>query len=529
MYFNSLKEMMTPKKAIWIKKINKFHKWPGIIIAFFALLFAVSGIILNHRNLISAVDIQRKWMPPGYQYSNWNLASVRSSLPVGTDSILIYGNIGAWIADGKFTHFRDFNSGFPVGIDKRKIYSILKFKNRLVAGTHFGLYTTGVGQCDWSKMWMPEGEERISDLALKGDTLLILTRDHLYGSTNLSSIFKMDLPEPVGYQRKAGLFLTLWELHSGELFGLIGKLFVDLLGFILIFLSLTGLLHFFFPKWIGYLKRNGRTYTKTVAVKKWNLKWHNLIGYLFALFLFVNTMAGMFLRPPLLIPIASSQVSILPYSHLDTHNPWHDKLRRISWDSDLGVFLIYTSDGFFAGEQTLKASLVPLEHQPTVSVMGCNVLERTEGNQYLVGSFSGLFLWNPATGNVVDYFTGQPVERPHGMGRPVGNNMVAGFVKGLNGEDYWFDYNLGAQPVSGHGKMSDMPAVILQNTPISLWNAALEVHTGRIFEHLVGPFYLLYVPLIGLTILVVLVSGFLVWWMAYRKKGAVRKHTMDEV
>ncbi|MCX6903455.1 MAG: PepSY-associated TM helix domain-containing protein, partial [Verrucomicrobia bacterium] len=136
-----------------------------------------------------------------------------------------------------------------------------------------------------------------------------------------------------GYDHKAGLFLTLWELHSGELFGLVGMLFVDILGIVLIFLSLTGLLHFLFPKWMSRLKKQGRSYASPLSYKKWNLKWHNRIGYIFVVFLLVNTTAGMFLRPPLLIPIASSQIGILPHTHMDTNNPWHDKLRRIIWNS----------------------------------------------------------------------------------------------------------------------------------------------------------------------------------------------------
>ncbi len=88
---------MSQKISSLIRKLKRYHKWPGIVISVFALFFALSGIILNHRNLISSVDISRKLMPPGYQYNNWNLAAVKSSLPVGRDSMLIYGNIGAWL------------------------------------------------------------------------------------------------------------------------------------------------------------------------------------------------------------------------------------------------------------------------------------------------------------------------------------------------------------------------------------------------------------------------------------------------
>jgi hypothetical protein len=203
---------------------------------------------------------------------------------------------------------------------------------------------------------------------------------------------------------------------------------------------------------------------------------------------------------------------------LDTDNPWHDKLRRIIWDEENQRYLIYTSDGFFFASQKLNEAPVPAPNQPPVSIMGCNILEVQSTECYLVGSFSGLFVWYPVSGTVLDYLTGKEAEPPHGMGRPVGQNMVAGFLSNCNGRNYWVDYNHGIIPADGGITFPEMPEAVLKSTPISLWNAALEVHTGRIFEHLVGPFYLLYIPLMGLTILIVLISGILIWWMSYRKR-----------
>ena len=504
--------------AALVRKLKKYHKWPGILVALFALLFALSGILLNHRNLISNVDISRQWMPPGYQYKNWNLSGVRSSLTIGDDSLLIYGNIGVWKTTSGLTSFSDWNNGFPEGIDKRKIYSIVKYGNRLVAGTHIGLFVNTLKPNKWVPVPLSDGKERISDLAVKGDSLLILTRDLLYCTTDLLHIGQIKLPAPEGYDHKAGLFITLWELHSGELFGFAGMLFVDILGIALIFLSLTGLLHFLFPKWIKRLKKQGRSTARPVTIKKWNLKWHNLIGYIFGLFLVVNTTAGMFLRPPLLIPIAASQVGIIPYTHLDTDNPWRDKLRRIIWNPGMKRYILYTSDGFFYADQKFKDTLIPVPNQPPVSIMGCNTFELVDPENYLVGSFSGLFIWDPASGVVKDYFTGRQAESPHGIGRPVGQNMVAGYLSNCSGRNYWIDYNQGIIATDGGASFPEMPETVLKQTPISLWNAALEVHTGRIFEHLIGPFYLLYVPLMGLSILIVLISGILIWWMSYRKR-----------
>lgn len=509
---------MSPKVATWIRSVRKYHKWPGIVISLFAILFAFSGIILNHRNLVTSVDFSRKYMPGNYAYRNWNLSALRSGLNLGNDSVLVYGNIGIWLTDDQLSGFRDFNQGFPDGIDARKIYSVVSFKNRLVAGTHFGLFSRLTSGNRWIPIGLEEGEERISDLTVKGDSLLILTRNHLWYSTDLVHLNAITLPPPAGFDHRVSLFLTLWNLHSGELFGWAGQLFVDLLAVVLLFLSVSGLLHFIFPGLISRLKRRQKDYSRTLAAKKINLKWHNLAGYIFAVFLVVNTTAGMFLRPPLLIPISSSMVPVVPCSHLDNGNPWNDKLRRIAWNEAGKGFILYTSDGFYHADSSFRNRLVPLAIQPLVSIMGLNVMEPVDETTYLVGSFSGLYIWNPFAGTVVDYFTRMPAETPHGLARPVGQNMAAGFLHGMKIGTYWVDYNHGVVPLNGSPKFPEMTAEIIDKSPISLWNAALEVHTGRIFEKWTGPFYLLYVPLAGLSVLVVLISGFILWWLAYRKK-----------
>ena len=126
-----------------------------------------------------------------------------------------------------------------------------------------------------------------------------------------------------------------------------------------------------------------------------------------------------------------------------------------------------------------------------------------------------MFLWNTESGAVSDFFTRQPYAAPPGLARPIATNMVAGLVEGKESA-FWFDFNSGAIGLNGKD-FREMPTEILEKSPMSLWNVALEMHTGRIFEHLVGSLYLLYVPFAGICILLVLISGFFVWWMVYRK------------
>ena len=120
----------------WLKRFKKWHRWPGIILGFFFILWAISGIVMNHRQLFSGFDIDRKLLPEENRYVNWNNAAVKSAVRIGSDSLLLYGNIGIWLTDDTFSSFTNFNNGFKDGIDNRKISSMLVSGNGTVyAGT----------------------------------------------------------------------------------------------------------------------------------------------------------------------------------------------------------------------------------------------------------------------------------------------------------------------------------------------------------------------------------------------------------
>ena len=483
---------------------------------------------MNHRNLISGIDIPRSFLHEEYSYQNWNKAAVKSACQLGGDSILVYGNIGIWLTTDQFKTFQDWNAGFPKGIDNRKISKILKTPDgKLYAGTYFGLYQYSVQKLEWQKIQLPVAEERITDLIMKQDEVLVQTRSFLLKSDG-NSFHPIVLPAPEGYDRKASLFKTLWLLHSGELWGLAGQLMVDLFGLALLVISLTGLMHFIFPKWIKRRKASGsrdlqsrlnpqKNAASLITARNFNLRWHNRLGWIFIPFLVFVTITGMFLRPPLLIAIAGSMVSPIPGTVLNSSNPWYDKLRRVVYDEQQQLFLFSTNDGLFMINENFDGPMRQSMGQPPVSIMGCNVLEKTAHSAYLVGSFNGLFLWNPMTGQVINYLSGGPYEAPQQMGPPISKDMIDGWMIDNRGNEFYFDYNHGVLPIRHNASFGAMSEEIISKSPISLWNLSLEIHTGRIFEHLLGMFYILYVPIAGICILVVLISGFFIWWIGYRK------------
>lgn len=511
-------------KTSILKKLRKFHKWPGIVITLFVILFSISGILMNHRGIISSVDIDRKFLPSSYSYSNWNKAAVKSVFHLSPDSALIYGNVGVWLSTDNLNSFQDWNNGFPAGIDNRKISKIIKATDgNLFAGTYFGLYNYSLQKSEWQKIKMPFPEERITDMLLKNDKLIIQTRSFLISTSDGISFTKIDIPSPLKNDGKVSLFRTLWLLHSGELFGVSGKLMVDLFGIVLLIISLTGLLHLVFPGLLRKRRTEQLDNSKIIKVRNSNIKWHNRLGWIFIPFLIFISITGMFLRPPLLITIANSVVSPIPGTILNSMNPWYDKLRRVLYDKQQGIFLFSTSDGMFFTDSNFTEPMRKLVNEPPVSVMGCNVLEQKGETSYIVGSFSGLFLWNPLTGQMNDYLTGNAVNSSDSGGRPTSQNMVDGWFADKYGNEYYSDYNFGIVPVRHKNNVGKMSPEIIKKSPLSLWNLSLEVHTGRIFEPLLGIFYILYVPLAGISFLIVLISGFFIWWLAYRKNKNTKK------
>jgi hypothetical protein len=225
----------------------------------------------------------------------------------------------------------------------------------------------------------------------------------------------------------------------------------------------------------------------------------------------------MFLRPPLLIAIAQNRIAKVSYSVLDNPNPWYDQLRRILYDKEKSLIYLATSEGIYITDKAFSDPLRKAMPQPPASVMGYNVFERYSEGLILVGSFSGLYLWDPESGLIYDHISGMPVQIKPGPSMPLSENMVSGYSIDITGREYVMDYNRGVIPLRHTVDFPLMPPAI-RNTAMPLWNVALELHTGRLFKPFLGDFYILFIPLFGLTTFIILLSGIILWLKKYRKR-----------
>ena len=531
---------------------KKYHRWFGLILSVFMLVFCVSGIILNHRQLFADCDVSRSILPPAYHIQNFNNGVIKGSIRIdghadlasaggikaSDDSILAYGYGGIWLTDTKMKSWKDFNQGLPENVDGRNIRNMVQTKN----GEIWCAATMDVYRFDgkeWKMFPLADNEERITDITLTKDStsIIAMTRSAVYEisgkktdaaneKTNAANekrdaisektnVTRKIIGQPEGFIPEVTLFKTVWHLHSGAFFGLTGRLVVDAIAIVLIILSITGIILFILPYRIRRQKRlQAREKMQKLGKQMvFNAKWHNKLGYTTIILTLWLAITGMCLRPPLMIPLAMNKTT----EKVKDGNVWHDKLRAIRWDAAEGNWLVSTSEGFLRVDEHFqhKPILLNKEKAPKVSPMGVTVFESDGKGGWLVGSFSGMFRWYPEKNLIVDYFTGkQNIEKSM---IPISNHLVSGYSKDFfGGKEVTFDYSKGASL----DETTSTPE-LLSATPMSLWNVALELHVGRCYSPFLGPLSDLFVFISGLLITLVLLSGYII---LKRRKKKGQKH-----
>ena len=563
---------------------KKYHRWFGLVLSVFMLVFCVSGIILNHREAFSGCEVSRKWLPASYHIKNFNNGVVKGTVAFH-DSVLAYGCAGVFLTDSQLSTWQDFNMGLPESIDERNVRHLVKSKDgSLWCAALHDVYRYDENSRQWKKVKLPGNEERIMDVALGKDSMKVvaLTRSYVYTISILdscrlqgkSAMAKFHVgpatvvpPPSEDYKPKTTLFKVFWHLHSGEFFGLPGKLVVDAIALVLIVLSITGIILFSLP----YGIRRAKKLAAKVRMKRlgkqfaWNMKWHNKIGYVTIVLTLWIAITGMCLRPPLMVPLVMGK---LPQTVGEDGNVWQDKLRAIRWDAAQGDWLISTSDGFLRVDENFSQApkMLAADECPKLSPMGVTVWESDGKGGWIVGSFRGMYRWNLAESSsesdktslpyqksmlsqkdekhhvsngersqILDYFTNKPSEETSMI--PISDNLVCGYSEDFfGGKPLVFDFGKGVEDNKGQAvaiaEMRDsksanqdsMSDLITVTAPMSLWNVALELHVGRCYSPFLGPLSNLFVFLSGLLIALVLLSGYIISHRR-KKKAQARKRT----
>jgi hypothetical protein len=507
-------------------RVSRFtHRWLGLVGLLYFFGMAVSGVLLNHPELIAGADLPRTWIPGDYNYRDWNRNSLRGIVIGPAGEQYIYGEAGVWRLDPGSRAPEVASAGLDPSVyyrDTRSLVLVEAPKPFLLAGTRGGLFSRILGGNDsWQRVGLGRGEvrEAVVDLLRVEDRLFALTRSHLYAAPlDLPLEFVDATPARESKpDRGIPLFRLVFHLHSGEVWGLPGRLAVDLVGLTLGFLTVTG----------GYFwwRKRRRTLARGAGgrLARTGLSWHARLGiWLSPVVLFV-AVTGLFQRPPFLIAIVNAAYPPRYHPAAAETNPWHDLLRKVAYDPGRRGLVLSTADGFYEGPADLSRPFRRVVGGPPVSVMGATVFRQGLSGRYWVGSMSGLYVWDRRRGWVIDAFTGQP---PFFAARgPVGDHKVVGFAAG--DRIAIADYDRGLTGLDGRPVDFPMPEIIDRGGRISLWHALFEFHNGRLFGFLLGWWVWLVVPLGGFGLLAEVMTGVFDRWLPKFAKRRPRSARAD--
>jgi len=472
-----------------------------LIFAAYFLLMALTGILLNHPELIRGLALPVALLPDSHTLRNGARMAVRDTVSDG-DSLIIGGRAGVWYSPDRAEHFIPLMEGYPQDADDRDTLCLLHYRHQgrthLLAGTRNGLFHydfSGV----WENVALPQDDAAIVALIRRGNDLLLFTEQQCLISP-MGTHFEFR-PHPLLYAQAdlpSTVPLSRWllALHSGAVLGLPGRLFVDAAAAILVFLCLSGL----------WLCPTSRRFLPPVPGIKLPFWWRNhlQLGIRSVLFLLLITLSGVVIRPPFSALIKDCRIarSSMIFHPDDSRRP---RIDRVALSADHSEILIATRDGLFGGPADLNTPLRRRSVAAPISAMGVNVLYSLQDGRWIIGSFAGLYLWDEKQRCASALIT--PASR-----RP----LVTALITHERRPVAFVDYRDGPRPCR-LPDTDDTPQpihfpVALGELSVPLRHILFELHNGRILRQWLGIWYTALIPLGGGLLCLVLTSGVYDWW-----------------
>jgi hypothetical protein len=521
-------------------RITKFiHKWSSIIIALLLVYMSVSGILLNHPEVIAPVSVGSSLIPENYQIQNWNRSSITDLKYSKTDPSfsVIGGHKGIFISrDAGKIYSKIPQKGLPNSeyYNKTKTIYILENEkgiNDILAGTYGGLYHFDLSKERWSEIKLGDKRDKIVKIMDYKEQIAVFSSSGaaLVNPENLNEIQNVKLTKDED-ETKLTMIEFIFQLHSGELWGLPGKLIFDAAGIILLFLCISGLYIWLSPKTSKFrLRLSAKANKAKWSVYKLFYKYHLKLGIIAAAVLLLIGVTGFFMRPPGIVAIMSGEVPVSSIPFLEMENPWKHRIRNAMYDKVSDKVIIDAKDGFWisgdgiGGTYRLNRAPVP------IFAMGATVLEQDYNGDYLIGSFAGLYRVTPESGKSIDAITGKAPFNIS-MVRP-GSNLVTSYFKTPIGEEFITTHFKGLVPVNAPFGMNGRFRVTdgsMNETTMSLWNYLFELHNGRIFQAWIGDFYILVIPLMSLVFVISLLTGIFDWiYLKFKNRKPRQKAAPD--
>lgn len=487
------------------------HKYLGLFLAPFFLWMAVSGILLNHKDLLRSASLPMSFVGHEERYDNWSRGALRGAVfaPHDPQTGWFFGKEAVWATHDGGQTFERFDHGLPRAAALRDENSVVVAGGLLVLGGTGGLFATTSDDGHWTPLTLGEHLEDVVSVLALPERLVAVTKSGAYASPRSERVADLRF-EPLPLPRddptppKIDAVVFGFAVHSGEAWGWFGKLLMDLAGVLLILLSITGLLQWWFPWRYWCYKRYGGPRPKArPKVLSWSDRNHRKLGLVGSPLLLLTTLTGLLLTIPVVILLVGKSVEQRWAPGLRSDNPWHERIQGALYDETRGLVVI-SADGYWVAPVDFSAPFTRLPGGPDQNLMGTNVFAAEPDGDYLVGSFGGLFAWSPETARIRELGLGaQPAQR---FG-PVGGFMTSGWFRDPQGRDWAVDFRDGLTCLSEPSTDYRMPPEVVAQGRVPLWLFLHYLHNNRIWTMLPMPGRILFALFAALFAVGVVVSG----------------------
>lgn len=491
----------------------------------FLIWMSISGILMNHPELISGLSVPYKYLPEHYRADNWARSTLNSVQFSKFEYGLTYvgGFEGVWKSNDAGYTFESMNeNGLPEGRYYRRVKSLLNSdfdgNEMLMAGTYGGLYVYDSYQDIWTNIKLDGNNSKISRIFEYQDSIVVFSESNAFIAAK-SLPLEFDRVDLIRYNddNKLTMVEFMFSLHTGELWGLPGKLLFDLAGLVLLFLSISGFYLWIAPKKSVFRLKILRKY-KVIRWKLYNFftKYHFKLGIYSAVILLIFGITGLFMRPPMIAAIFGSSIDKSLIFGFDNSNPWNHRIRNAMYDGVRNKVIIDAKDGYWVSDRGLRGIFVKQAPPVPIFAMGATVMETDSYGNHLIGSFAGLFKVD-YDGIILDVSTGRAPYNVTAL-RP-GANLVTGYFETPDGEMYIATHFGGLMRVNDRTKYSnkfEMPEHILKSAEMPFWTFLFELHNGRMFQGIFGKYTILFIPVTSLLFIMLVVTGIFDWF--YKKK-----------
>lgn len=489
------------------------HKYFGIILSIALIYVSLSGIFLNHPEVLAGTDTP-SWLLPGHmKIKNWSRGSILTGIRLENGDYLTGGKLGVLRFSPDRSKVVEENEGLPESLFRKKVNVLYQDKPNgiIYAGTVSGLYTKPFDGDIWIRHEGVEGEiqslfELNGRLCAVGKSFAWLKEGEEFRRMPFSRDGKKGMP----------LAVYTFDLHAGRVLGLFGRLLMDIGGIIMVLLALSGLF-----KWLVPAGRRLKISARFKAfVYRYHFRHYKKLGLVFLIPLILAPFTGLFMQPPFSALLAGRNVSLKLHIKPWEERRWNDSINHAAVDADGERILVVTGLRTYEGKWDFTETFTPVQSVVPVHPMGATYFGEESPGTYIVGSFSGLLRWDAREDIYRDYFTDESVTTPR-LRIPKDGYQVNGLLD-FGDTLAVIDYHKGIFDLETGESFFEMPEKYRNRSTFSLWHYLFEIHNGRIWRGMIGGFYIFHTMVTSISAILIIWTGLHIMLVIRKRKKKTR-------